>query len=132
MQKLTNSSAVVMRQRNTFFFRQIAHEANNTTAVRKGNVCLLHDNRNTKVEFLRALHVTSSKPSFKKSYWTSAISTFVILTLHSQSIYRDFIANLSHGSHTWQNLHHTPDRQTRTDTCYLSIRHVMIKFHQCQ
>lgn len=57
---------------------QVTYDVNVITAVRKGNVRLVHDNLKTEVRFLQASHVASGNPILKKivrdTYdWTSNI-----------------------------------------------------------
>lgn len=84
---------------------QVTYDTDHITTLRKANVLLFHDNRNTQVRSLRASHVASGNPSPYKivgdTYDWHANRSFVLrCTLnHFNTI---FNATINHGS---QNPH---------------------------
>lgn len=84
---------------------QVTYDTIVITAVRRGNVCLVHENRKTEVRFLRALHVASGNPSLniivRETYdWHLKRRFFLRYTLyHFNAI---FNAMISYGSHDWE------------------------------
>lgn len=76
------------------------------TAVRKTNVCLVHGNCKTEVQFPRALYIASGNPAPNKivrdTYDWHVKRAFVLRYIlnHFNAV---FNVAISHGSYDWQN-----------------------------